>query len=172
MRGDRVVLLRLHVPVMVAVVFAGFLSNAQAAVVFAETSTDAVVNTVVGTEFTTHNFTVSQAGPYRATITDLSVIDAFFDASSLLEMKITDVPITTLSSTVGTPGGVAYVDFFASAAGSFAALVKAISGSQGTQFSGYQVRVAFIPEPAVWLMLAGGLGLLGFMRIRRAAHTL
>lgn len=28
-----------------------------------------------------------------------------------------------------------------------------------------------IPEPAVWLMLAVGFGLLGFMRIRRAAQT-
>ena len=33
-------------------------------------------------------------------------------------------------------------------------------------------NITFIPEPAVWLMLAGGLGLLGFMRIRRAVHTL
>ena len=172
MRGERGAVLRLHVPVVVAVVFAGFLSGAHAAVVFSETSTDAVVNTVAGREFTTHNFIVSQPGPYRATITDLSVTDSFFDPSSLLQMKITDVPITGFSHTAGTPGGVDHVEFFASAAGSFAALVKAISGAQGTQFSGYQVRIAFIPEPAVWLMLAGGLGLLGFMRIRRAVHTL
>ena len=172
MRVVRSMSLRLPMPVIVAVLFAGFVSSAHSAVVFSETSTDAVVNTVFGTEFTTHNFTVTHAGPYRATISDLSVTDGFFHPSTLLEMKIVDVPITTLSPTVGTPGGVAHVDFFASAAGSFAALVKAISGSQGTQFSGYQVRVAFIPEPAVWLMLAGGLGLLGFMRIRRGVHTL
>ena len=32
-------------------------------------------------------------------------------------------------------------------------------------------KISFVPEPTIWLMLAGGLGLLGFMRIRRAIHT-
>src|SRR5262245_24505833 len=144
MRAVDAVWMRLHMPVVIAVLFACVVGRANAAVVFAESSTDAVVNTVFGGEFSTHNFTVSQGGLYRATLTDLNVIDSFFDPSALLEMKITNVPITMLTSTVGTPGGVAHVDFLAAAAGSFAALVKAISGSAtspGTQFSGYQVRV-------------------------------
>jgi hypothetical protein len=33
-------------------------------------------------------------------------------------------------------------------------------------------RITFVPEPTIWLMLAGGLGLLGFMRMRRAAHSI
>ena len=32
-------------------------------------------------------------------------------------------------------------------------------------------EIRLIPEPAVWVMLATGFGLLGFVRIRRAAHN-
>jgi len=169
---------RLRMPVILAVLLACSLGSAQAAVVFAEspTASDFIINTVVGSEFPTHYFTVSEGGIYRATITDLSTIDSFFDPSSKLEMKIADGSLTTFnppgpSPGVGIPGGTDFVDFTASAAGTFAALVKATSGGAGTLFSGYQVQVTQIPEPAVWVMLAAGFGLLGFVRIRRAAHN-
>jgi hypothetical protein len=32
-------------------------------------------------------------------------------------------------------------------------------------------EIRLIPEPAIWVMLAAGLGLLGFVRLRRAAHN-
>lgn len=177
MRAIQVFSSRLRVPVIVAVLLACSLGSAQAAVVFAEspTASDFITNTVVGSEFPTHYFTVSEGGIYRATITDLSTIDEFFDPSSKLEMKIADSSLTTFSppgpSGVGILGGTDFVDFTASAAGTFAALVQATSGGAGTLFSGYQVQVTQIPEPAVWAMLAAGFGLLGFVRIRRAAHN-
>ena len=34
-----------------------------------------------------------------------------------------------------------------------------------------RARSRLIPEPAIWVMLAAGLGLLGFVRLRRAAHS-
>lgn len=168
---------RLRVPAIVAVLLACSLGSAQAAVVFAEspTASDFIINTVVGSEFPTHYFTVSAGGMYRATITDLSAIDSFFDPSSKLAMKIADSSLTTFRppgpSGVGILGGTDFVDFPAPAAGTFAALVKATSGGAGTLFSGYQVRVTLIPEPALWVLLAAGFGLLGFVRIRRAAHN-
>jgi len=158
----------MRVPAIAAVLLACALGSAQAAVVFSETGTNAVIDTVSGSDFNTHNFTISEAGMYRAAIWDLSAADDFFDAFSLLQMKITQVPFTIVGGPGGTPGGIAYVNFIATAAGSFAALVKATSGGGG---SGYQVEVTAIPEPAVWLMLAAGLGLLGFVRIRRASHN-
>jgi len=173
MRAIQIFSYRLRVPVIVAVLLACSLGSAQAAVVFAEspTASDFITNTVVGSEFPTHYFTVSEGGIYRATITDLSTIDAsFFDPSSKLEMKIADSTLTTFSPPAPSGGVTDFVDFTASAAGTFAALVKATSGGAGTLFSGYRVQVMQIPEPAVWVMLAAGFGL-GFVRIRRAAHN-
>jgi len=162
--------------VIVAVLLACSLGSAQAAVVFAEspTASDFITNTVVGSEFPIHYFTVSEGGIYEATITDLDSIDPpdpFFRPFTTLDMRITDAAATPLSVTASAPGSFAVVNFTASAAGTFAALVQATSGGAGTLFSGYQVQVTQIPEPAVWVMLAAGFGLLGFVRIRRAAHN-
>ena len=156
----------------VAALLACTLGSAQAAVVFSESLTDAVIKSVVGVEFNTHNFTVSEDGIYRATITDLVTVDpSFLDDFDLLSMKVTGVPSSGFFGPAGSPGGVAYFDFAVTAAGSFAALVKAISGSAGTDFSAYQVQVARIgpiPEPGVWLLMLGGLGLIGWMRLRKS----
>lgn len=171
MRAIQVFSSHLRMPVILAVLLACSLGSARAAVVFAENSTDAVINTVSGTEFPIHNFTVSEAGVYQATITDLSSVDDFFEAFTLLSMKITNVSTLAFSGPAGTPGGVASFNFTAPAAGSFVAMVKAISAAGVAPFSGYQVRVQLIPEPAVWVMLAAGFGLLGFVRIRRAGQN-
>lgn len=167
MRAINVLSSPIRVPAIAAVLLACSLGSGQAAVVFSETGTDAVIDTVYGAEFNTHNFTVSEAGTYRATITDLSSLDSFFDVFDLLQLQISEVPYALVGGLVGTPGGTAFIDFIVSNAGPFAALVKATSTATG---SGYQVRVTLIPEPAIWLMLAAGLGLLGFVRLRRAAH--
>jgi hypothetical protein len=158
-----------RLPVIVAVLLACSLGSARAAVVFNGTSTDAVVDTVLGSAFRTYNFQITEGGHYQAIITDLSTINAFYDAFDRLQMQIANVAFTILTPPVGTPGNVATVDFTAPAAGSFVATVKSLSGAGGTLGSGYQVKVTLIPEPAIWVMLAAGFGLLGFVRIRRAA---
>ncbi len=169
MRANQFVSSRVCVPAIVAVMLACALGSAQAAVVFSETGTDAVIDTVAGVAFNTHNFTISEAGIYRATITDLSGEDDFFDAFASLQMQISKVPFSPVAGPISVPACVAsFVDFIVAGAGSFAALVKSTSDPLG---SGYQVRVTLIPEPAIWLMLATGLGLLGFVRIRRASHN-
>ncbi len=173
MRAVQVLSSRLRVPVIVAALLACSLGSAQAGVVFFETSSDAVINPVLGQEIQAHNFTVSQGGIYRATITNLSGSNPFYEAPfDSLKMQITNVSTTEFSATVGNPTGVDGVNFTALAAGSFAAVVQAMSGAGGTKSSGYQVRVTLIPEPAIWAMLAAGFGLLGFVRIRRTAHSI
>jgi hypothetical protein len=156
-----------RLPVIAAFLLACFLGSARADVVFNDTLEDAVVDTVFGPAFRTYNFQVTQPGPYQAIITDLSTINAFYDPFERLQMQIANVALTIITSPVDAAGTFATVNFVAPAAGSFVATVKSRSSGDG---SGYRIEVSLIPEPTVWVMLAAGFGLLGFVRIRRAAR--
>jgi hypothetical protein len=91
-------------------------------------------------------------------------IDLDFNSRTL----VPNVPFEQYTGTFTITGG---TGAFAgsSGGGNYSSIYVTIAGgdTQVTMFS--QGEISLIPEPAVWLLLAGGLGLLGFLRIRRAA---
>jgi hypothetical protein len=158
-----------------ALLVACSIGGAQAAL-FVSNSANTISESVIGFEFNTHFFTAdaSDAGMiYRATLRDLDLTDGigFISPFTTLELAVSDLPATTLYGTaIARPGtGTAYFDFPIYAAGSFAAYVKGLVEGGGLGIYEVQLtKIGLIPEPGVWLMMIGGLGLIGWMRLRKS----
>ena len=119
----------------------------------------------------TYNFLISTPGTYEASLSNL-----LLPAIKGLELvvAVTGGP-TALADIVG-PGS----EFFpATSAGSYTALVFGhpsarptgiFGGAFGVEISTPTPAPTPVPEPGIWLMMLGGIGLLGWMRLRRSEN--
>jgi len=147
------------------------INSAHAIVVFAESGSDTLVKGVLDVAANVHTFTIDTAGTYQASIVDLASLDntGFSDPFSVLKLAITQLPSTGLFGQAGLPPVSSSFDFPVVKAGSFAALVEAVSGSSGFGF--YQInitQVGAVPEPATWVLIALGVILIGWRHMRNA----
>jgi len=85
---------------------------------------------------------------------------------------VPDVPFTQYKGTFTITGGTGPTYTGSSGGGSYLATFLTLADGTVRVTSLAQGEITLIPEPAIWLMLAGGFGLLGFVRIRRAAQTM
>ena len=118
---------------------------------------------VVGDAVFDYSFTAAVSGLITITLSDF-VAPVAFDVLSF-ELDTGAPPaIVTNRSTPLTFAAVANTEYFLT--------VFAGSGSlEGHAFGKYQLNVSDpvpVPEPAVWLMMLGGIGLLGWMRLRKS----
>lgn len=154
--------------VTVSLVFG--LGAAHAAVNFAENpGNNFLIHGFVQSEFNNHSFDVT--GPttsYTATITDLMIPVA----STFLGLFVFDPHGALLGSAQTPPGTSSSFSFVAAAGSNYVAQVLAIGGDfHGIQAGDWKIRITEqlpIPEPGVWLMMAGGIVLLGWLRMHKA----
>jgi hypothetical protein len=135
---------------------------ARATVVFA--TTDAFVGS--DPQKATYNFMISSVGPYLATLSDS------LPAITGLELLVTVTgQATSLADVIGAGSQL----FNATSTGSYTAVVLGRPNQRPSGlFAGvYGVEIATpvptaVPEPGVWLMMLSGIGLLGWMRMRKS----
>ena len=155
---------------LTAFLFVASVGSSQAAVIFATSGTDAVVASVNNASIDTYNFTATP-GTYLFQLTDLSAINGGFTSpfSTLAGEVVKSNPFPTPPTIYGAPGLTSFT-FSVLSAGAFAAQVKAIVSGLPPAFGSYQLQISQVPEPAVWLMMLGGIGLLGWMRLRKSEN--
>jgi hypothetical protein len=142
---------------------------AQAALLLLPAGVD---QSVVGDQAFDYTFTPAQSGVITATLTDL-LNPVAFDFLSF-QINSGPTPITPPPVPVGTE--LRTFSFGALANTVYSLTVFAGSGSfQGHTaphfFGKYHLAVSEpvpVPEPGVWLLMLGGIGLLGWMRLRKS----
>jgi hypothetical protein len=138
---------------------------AQAALFLIDTS-----QSVVGDQTFDYSFTPTQAGTITVSLTDLATPVAF----DFLSFEINQG--ATLITPAPPPNPSSPFSFDALANATYSLSVFAGSGAVPGQtaphfFGKYNLTVSDavpVPEPGVWLMMLGGIGLLGWMRLRKS----
>jgi hypothetical protein len=146
-----------------ALLFVGCVGSSQATVVFSTTGGFAGDFDQVAT----YTFTIGTAGSYLATLSDS--LPPITGLELLISLTGSATPLVDLLG----PGT---QTFDALSIGSYTALVFGHPTARPSGIFGgsYGVVVetnpAPIPEPAVWLMMMGGIGLLGWLRLRKSEN--
>jgi len=163
--------------VTVSLVFG--LGAAHAAVNFAENpGNDFLLGSFLQSEFDSHPFDVTgPAATYTATITDeLVPVATRFLGLYIFDPQGMRVPGQAETGTEATPPGTsAWFSFNAAAGHNYVAYVLARAGDfQGIQPGLWKIQITEhqipIPEPGVWLMMAGGIVLLGWLRMHKSGN--
>ncbi|HTS52594.1 MAG TPA: hypothetical protein VMH26_04915 [Burkholderiales bacterium] len=149
--------------------------SAQATVVFTESGTDSLVDGVRKAAADTHLFTIDTPGLYQASIVDLATLDdtGFSDPFSSLELAVKQLgPSGGFFGKAGLAPAPPSFTFSVDNPGSFAALVKAVTGCDGFGFYEIDItRIAAVPEAEMWLMLLAGVGLTWYAKIRKGRNS-
>ena len=111
----------------------------------------------------TYAFTVSTPGLFLAALDDLKFPESFQFLSLAVAPKGGAAPLGSILA----PGT---FSFEASTAGDYLALLAARPGAT-TGFGFYSINItqlgtAPVPEPQVWMLMLGGIGLIGWLRLR------
>ena len=120
-------------------------------------TTDSLSGSGVGTK--AYVFTITDPATYTATLIDLDFPDAF----QLLKLGVAKTGSGPLLGSTAAPGS---FQFVASTAGSYSLLLVGQPGA--TQAGFFSINVAqSIPEPGIWFLIASGIGLIGFLKLRK-----
>jgi hypothetical protein len=145
--------------------------SAHATVAFTESGTDSLVDGVIRAAADTHLFTIDTPGLYQASIVDLATLDdtGFSDPFRSLKLAVKQLgPSGGFFGTAGLPPASPSFTFPVENPGSFAALVKAVTGCDGFGFYEINIaRIAAVPEPEMWLLLLAGIGLISCAQMRK-----
>jgi len=146
---------------LILAAFAASLSLAVAASAHAEifSTTDTLSGTGIGSK--TYVFTITDPAIYTATLIDLDFPDTF----QLLELGVAKTGSGPLLGSTAAPGS---FQFVASTTGSYTLLLFGEPGTPpGGSFSINVAQFAPIPEPGIWFLIASGIGLIGFLKLRK-----
>jgi hypothetical protein len=115
----------------------------------------------------TYAFTITDPAIYMATLADVDFPAPF----QLLELGVVKTGSGPLLGSTDQPGS---FSFTALTAGSYTLLLvgQPSSTAQAGFFSINVSQFAPIPEPAVWFLMAGGIGLIGFLKLRSRDRVL
>jgi hypothetical protein len=121
--------------------------------------TDSISGSSVVTK--TYAFTITDPAIYMATLTDVDFPAPF----QLLELGVVKTGSGPLLGSIDHAGS---FSFTALAAGSYTLLLigQPNSTAQAGFFSINVSQFAPIPEPAIWFLMASGIGLIGFLKLR------
>jgi hypothetical protein len=116
-------------------------------------------------QFAAYDFNIGATGLYLATLSD-----SLLPPITGLELVITATGSATSLVDIIGPGSQL---FNATSIGSYTAVVFGHPNARpsGIYAGTYGIRVdgpTAVPEPGVWLMMVGGIGLLGWMRLRKS----
>jgi hypothetical protein len=112
----------------------------------------------------TYAFTIAEPGTFLASLSDLGFPERF----DFLSLAVTPKGGASTLGSILAPGA---FSFEASTAGDYVALVAARPGS-ATGFGFYSINIIAmspspVPEPQAWMLMVAGIGLIGWMRLRR-----
>lgn len=125
-------------------------------------------NTFAGTQQQSKQYDFSlSAGTYQATLADVGIFAPFSFLSMIISenggsfLTFSSLTPTTLTFSIPAGEGGPYRATISGIAG-------VIAGHAPAAESTYTFSITAVPEPAVWLMMLGGIGLLGWMRLRKS----
>ena len=112
----------------------------------------------------TYAFTLSEPGIFEASLSDLGFPEPF----QFLSLAVAPKGGSSILGSTSAPGTFL---FQTSAAGDYVALLAARPGSV-TGFGFYSINItemssAPVPEPQAWMLVAAGIGLIGWLRLRK-----
>lgn len=136
----------------VAVLFSASASAVSSSPVVVYQTTD-IVNQY---KFKTDSFSITNAGQYKATLSDF----AFYDGFEKMGLAVTTS--TQLFGKIVGPGSFT----FNATPGMYYATFAGIAGDP-SKVSTYGIQIAMVPEIETWIMMILGLGMVGYMVTRR-----
>jgi len=113
-----------------------------------------------------YDFSLSP-GTYQATLADVGIFAPFSFLSMIISenggsfLTFSSLTPTTLTFSIPTGEGGPY-------RATISGIPGIIPGKAPAAESTYTFSITAVPEPAVWLMMLGGIGLLGWMRLRKS----
>ena len=153
MSRSKLILAAFAVSLSVAVV-----ASARAEI-FSFSKTDTLSGSGLGSK--TYVLNITDPAIYTATLIDLGFPDTF----QLLELGVAKTGSGPLLGSTAVPGS---FQFVASTTGSYTLLLFGEPGTPpGGSFSINVAQFAPIPEPGIWFLIASGIGLIGFLKLRK-----
>lgn len=139
------------------------IGSARADVVFDGSGEDFIVKGAIGATADVLPFSITTAGKYLVSLLSVIPTSTFDD----LSVTIANYPaLGTVYGTASLPSPSSFT--FEAAAGRYAALVSAFPTGKSAFYQITVTEVTPVPEPGTWLLMLGGIGLLGVMRLRKS----